>query len=134
MGAGDCLLINTNYDEGGNIQSHLFVIILDYEEHTKNTIVVYVQSLRSPKADKTTVLHLGDHEFIKHDSYINYRQAQIVSAIDLEQMILEGKAVPMAPMEGGTFQKICDGILKSPFTPMDVRAMYQENLYRKLKS
>jgi len=132
LGAGDCLLIDTNQDEGGYLQSRLFVIILDCEEHTKNTIIVYAQTLRSPRADRTTVLHPGEHKFIKHDSHIEYRQAKIVSAMDLERMIQEGQARPMDKMGNDVFKRICDGILKSPFTPMEVREMYNNYLYRNL--
>lgn len=134
LGAGDCLLIDTNTDKGGYLQSHLFIIILNCEEYTRNTIIVYVQSVRSTKVDKTTILNAGDHEFIKHESYVEYRQAQIVSGDDLEQKLLEGVARPMTPMKGDAFNRICDGIMKSDFTPVEVREMYSDYLHRKLKS
>jgi len=133
LGAGDCLLIDTNVDKGGYLQSHLFVIILDCEEHTRNTIIVYVKTVRSSKVDRTTILNLGDHDFIKHESYIKYRQAQIFSIDDLEQKILEGKAKQMASMKGDVFKRICDGIMKSSFTPVEIREMYSDYLYRRLK-
>jgi len=132
LGAGDCLLIDTNTDKGGYLQSHLFIIILDCEEHTKNTVIVYTQTLRSPKADRTTVLHPGEHKFIKRDSHIEYNQAKIVSAMDLERMLQDGRARLMDRMGNDVFTRICDGILKSPFTPMDVREMYNNYLYRNL--
>ena len=84
---------------------------------------------RCPRADRTTVLHPGDHKFFKHDSHIEYRQAKIVSAMDLERLLQEGRARPMDKMENNVFTRICDGILKSPFTPMDVREMYNNHLY-----
>lgn len=96
LGTGDCLLIDTNIDKGGYLQAHLFVIILDCEEHTRNTIILYVQTVGSPKAVWTTILIPGDHEFIKHESHTEYRQAQIFSVDDLDQMILVGTAHPMA--------------------------------------
>lgn len=133
LGAGDCLLIDTNVDKGGYLQSHLFVIILDCEEHTRNTIIVYVQTVRSPKVDRTTILNPGDHDFIKHESHIEYRQAQIVSVDSLDQKVLEGTAQPMAPMKYDVFKRICDGIMKSSFTPVEVREMYSDHLYRRLK-
>ena len=76
LGTGDCLLIDTNIDKGGYLQAHLFVIILDCEEHTRNTIIVYIQTVRSNKVDRTTILNPGDHEFIKNESYFVYRRAQ----------------------------------------------------------
>ena len=134
LGAGDCLLIYTNVDKGGYLQSHLFVIILDCEEHTRNTIIVYVQTVRSTKADRTTILIPGDHEFIKHESHIEYRQAQIFSVEDLDQMILVCTAHQMALMKADALKRICDGIMKSRFTPCEVREMYTDHLHSKMKS
>ncbi len=51
-GAGDCFLIETNYDKDGTIISHLFVIVIDPEEFTKNTIIVPIDKLTSKSRTK----------------------------------------------------------------------------------
>ena len=128
---GDCLLIETN-KEAGYIKSHLFVIILEAEDHTRNTIIVNIQTIQDGKYDKTVVLRKGDHPFIKHDSYVNYRLSQIVSLNDLEQKISDGIASIKPSMTTAVFQKICVGISKSPFTPTEVVEMYQRFLFSNL--
>ncbi len=130
---GDCILIETNHDGGGRIVSHLFVIILECEDHTRNTIIVNVQSIRGNKYDKTVILSPGDHPFIQHPSYINYSLAQIVSLDDLEQKLNNRTAKVISPISSAIFQKICDGILRSRFTPEEVKDLYQDHLHRQLR-
>jgi hypothetical protein len=129
---GDCLLIETN-KEAGNIKSHLFVIILQAENNTKNTIIVNIQTVRDGKFDKTVILHKGDHPFIDKDSYVNYRLAKIVSLVDLNQKISDGTAVVKEPLDKEIFQKICEGICKSSRTPIEVVEMYRRSLFNNLK-
>lgn len=79
---GDCLKIETFQDEDGNPVFHLFVIILDPKEHNGKTIIVNFSTIRGgDKYDKTTVVYPGDdtHEFIKKNSYIAYRHADVVT-------------------------------------------------------
>ncbi len=128
---GDCILIETN-KEAGYFKSHLFVIILETEDHTRNTIIVNIQTIRNGKYDKTVTLHKGDHPFIDKDSYVNYRLSKIVSLTDLEQKITNGTAVVKPPFDSVIFEKIRNGICKSPFTPNEIVEMYQQALFKNL--
>ena len=90
--AGETILIETNRDEGGYIQSHLFVIGLDTDKKTHLTIIIPIDTIRGQKYDRQTTLETGCHEFINHDSYINYRRARIISTDALEKFINQGIA------------------------------------------
>jgi len=126
---GDCLLIETNPNGYGHIQFHLFILILIYQKEIIYTIIVPVETLRSPKHDRTTVLKPGCHEFITKDSYINYRRAKITPVSDLQQHVDDGDMKVKSPFNEAILQRVCDGILKSQFTPTDVRELYQDYLY-----
>jgi hypothetical protein len=128
---GDCLLIETNKDEGGYVKSHLFVIILECEDQIGQTIIVNIQSAQG-KFDPTTILRAGDHDFVDHDSYVVYRRARIITYAELEQKVKSGLAKSKQPLTGEVFQRLCEGLLKSPFTPMEVRDMYENYLYSQL--
>jgi hypothetical protein len=130
--AGDCFWLETNYDGNGYIAGHLFVIILDPEEYTKNTIVVPVNTLRSQKQDQTTLLKPGDHEFIKDLSFINYSFAKVRSVTFIEQLIRDGKAKTRDPINGSVLEKILIGIRKSDHTPQEVVTMYGYYIMRKV--
>lgn len=132
--AGDCFLLETNIDKGGKRKAHLFIIILSIHSDTEKTIIVHVQSIRSQKDDQTTILKAGDHDFITHDSYINYRMAQLVSKNSLLKTFSEHKFKAKSPMKKEIFERICNGILKSPFTPNEVKELYEDYLYKQIKS
>jgi len=133
LNPGDCLLIETYTDEDGNVISHLFIIVLEAQDYTNNTIIVNLSSYdRGAKHDNTTILNAGDHDFIIRESYIVYRKARIRSMNELEELINSGKAQLREPLEENVFQKVCEGILKSSFTPSEVKEMYRENLFNKL--
>lgn len=129
---GDTLLIETNYNDRGEIQNHLFVIILKFEDKTKLTIIIPISTLNSPKQDRQTVLTMGCHEFINHESYVNYGRAKLISEEQLNHLITEGQVKRKSRFEEPNFSRICDGILKSHFTPPDVREHYQDYIFKKL--
>ncbi len=133
LGQGDCLLIETNVDKDGLIQAHLFVVVLEPQEHTNTTIIVNIETLRSRKQDQTTVLRAGEHEFITSDSFVNYRRARIVSADDLDRLIEEGEAKVKPAVDSKVLERICDGVLRSPFIPLEVAEMYQDFLHESLR-
>jgi hypothetical protein len=132
--AGDCFLLETNLDKGGKRKAHLFVVILSLHTNSDKTITVHVQSIRSLKDDRTTILKPGDHDFITHDSYINYRMAKIVSLESLSKVLAENKSRTKPSMQQDVFERICKGIMNSPFTPHEVKQLYEDYLYQQLKS
>jgi hypothetical protein len=122
-GAGDCFWVETNNQDGVLI-GHLFVLLLDPEKYTQNTIIIPVDTLRSDKQDKTTILDPGDHDFITARSFLNYSRAKIYSIKNIEQMIKDGKAKLKPPMKSEILCKIIDGLRKSDHTPQEVLTMY----------
>ena len=132
LSPGDCVLIETNSDEYGVIQSHLFIIVLEPEKHTHNTVVVPVESCRSDKYDHTTLLQPGDHDFIIRQSFVSYRRSEIVSTDRVEELLNDGYATPHKPMRQDALQRVCDGVLRSRFTPYDVQEMYRNAIFRNI--
>lgn len=129
-GAGDCFWIETDPEEN---EGHLFVIVLDPEEYTKNTIIIPVDSYTSDKQDSTTILNPGDHEFVKHKSFLNYNRARIRTMTFIEQMIKDGKAKTKPSMRSDILERITAGLRKSEHTPQEVITMYTYYMFRKLK-
>lgn len=129
---GDCFLIETNLDGGGHIKHHLFVIILECNADTGETIMVNIETIRSAKADQTVVLGQGDHEFINRPSYVNYSRAKVISLVDLQEKISHGSAIPREPMNEEVTRRICEGVSRSRFIPLGIREIYLDNVYRNL--
>ena len=117
--AGACLWIETKNNQGGQIIGHLFIVALEPEEFTKNTIIIPVDC--------------GDHEFIKSRSFLNYNRSKIRSITDIERMIKDGSAKIKPPIDQKLLVKIVDGIRKSDHTPAEVCRMYESYMFRKIQ-
>lgn len=128
--AGDCFWIETNQEKK---EGHLFVIVLEPEEFTRNTVIIPVDSYTSDKQDSTTILNPGDHDFIKHKSFLNYNRARIRTMTSIEQMIKDGKAKTKPAVSSDILERITDGLRKSEHTPQEVITMYTYYMFRKLK-
>lgn len=119
--AGDCIFIETNYYQDGRSKAHLFVVLLDAFSSNDETIIVPIDKI--PKKgfyDKTTILNIGDHDFIKEQSYINYNQGVIRKKAWLDNNARKRQP----PFSDEIVKRICSGIQKSAHTPYDVMDMF----------
>ena len=76
------------------------------------------------KCDKACILDKG-HDFIKHKSFVFYAEADIVSADILHKCVKEGLITYEGLFDEDIFRRICDGLLKSPFTRPRVKNYYK---------
>lgn len=129
--AGESFLIETNIKDG-QVTAHLFILILNVEAKTGNTIIVNIDTIRNRNYDQTVIVKAGEHPFVKHDSFINYSRARIRSVGDLRQLIDSGCARLRETCSTTLLEKICSGILRSPFTIGEVREMYMNDMFRSL--
>ena len=89
---GKCVLVPSGPDE----KKHLFAILLDPVQiesygSKRCVIMVGVTSIRNDiPYDNACVLAEGDHPFIKHASYVDYRRARIEQAEIIEQYVKNG--------------------------------------------
>lgn len=84
--------------------------------------------------DKTCLLDVGDHPFIKHPSYLFYRHSAIFSALRLRDGIIKGTVIPRADMDLDVFTRIRDGFTsstKSRQIPKDVERFIHDILIPK---
>ena len=64
--------------------------------------------------DSTCVLEVGDHPFIRHKSFILYKEAVPLRVPSLISKIQLGELIPMEPMKEDVLSRILDGFNKSP--------------------
>ena len=60
---------------------HLWILLTE-PDGNGDVVIVNVTSLKN-HPDQTTILKIGDHSYIKHDSVVLYADARIVSAIPI---------------------------------------------------
>ncbi|MDF1895074.1 hypothetical protein [Rahnella contaminans] len=60
--------------------------------------------------DSTCILQIGDHPFIRHDSYVVYERAVIWKVINVDKKVSEGSIKPQpANIPDEIFKRILDG-------------------------
>lgn len=102
-------------------RKHLFVVLTDpaqvLEYTEKHSLLVGIASVQPDLPhDSTCLLHAGDHEFIRHKSYVHYAQARIEPSQSILNGVKKGVLVPKAMLVEEIFVRVCKGIVESRFT------------------
>ena len=111
-------------------RKHLFIVltdpaqVLDYTE--KQSLLVGVASIQADLPhDPTCLLHAGDHEFIRHKSYVHYARALIQSSQSILNGVKKGLLVPKELLVQDIFARVCKGLVESRFTPPRIVSFYE---------
>ena len=96
---------------------HLFIVVLD-TYNTGSTVIcpcVMVTSWKdNPKFDDPAcILDVGDHEFIKHKSYIAYREVVLFEKDYIEHCLECGEAKTKEPVTGEMMERILKSAVNS---------------------
>jgi len=114
--AGSTILIPS-----GPLGNHLFVVVIDpsdFDGHPKQSCIsVSICSIRDIPYDKTCIVQPLEHPFIKHPSYVSFRNTRIDMASHLEKMASDQSAFPQVDTSLELLTKIRSGILASKQTP-----------------
>jgi hypothetical protein len=105
-------------------RKHLFIVTTDPCPQG-SLLLVSISSCR-PGCDTTCRLFVGDHPFVKRDSFIAYDLARIEGADGLMRGVKNGLLHPREAIDTAIFARICHGITESPFTKPSIRAYYIE--------
>ena len=76
-------------EPSGQNKRHLCIVITDANSENEY-LVVPVDTLKFDFQDKSCVLHVGDHSFIKQESFVNYRFAKVISFTQLYNGLQHG--------------------------------------------
>ena len=106
-----------SYDQD---KKHLFIICTD-ECADKKFLIVPVSSWTNNLCDSTCVIEPHEHSFVKHKSYVLYRNGLIISRADLEAGVLQMKIFPKEDMNGQSFLRIKNGVCVSQYTPRNIK-------------
>jgi len=85
-------------------------------------LLVMMNSIKASRPyDSTCLLQVGDHDFVRHDSYINYRIAEYSSAAHIVKMVEKHGYKPKADFSKEVFKRICEGLYSSDETKPAIR-------------
>jgi len=86
-------------------------------------LIVNINTMRK-NADSTCTLNVGDHPFIRHESFVNYANSALVSVEKLEDSLSTGRAEYREALKEKVLKRIRQCLLVSPHTPFDVRNIW----------
>lgn len=102
----------------GDADKHLWVVISDPKIDPQNVLIVNLTTLDARK-EQACILKIGDHDWIKHDTCVNYADS-VVTTLALLHAARDGGAIHMRkPMSPAILKKIREGALQSERMPMD---------------
>jgi len=120
LNCGDTFLIGTDEDAE---DLHLQIITTPPKEGEVVTVCVVSAHKRS---ERSVVLNEGDHEFITHESVIEFKWSKIRYVTDIEAAIANGGAKTRAPIAPEILKKAQNWLVESDFTPNGVRHYFKE--------
>lgn len=105
---------------------HLFILLNDPVNDEKLVLMVSISTIRAGRFhDTSCLLGIGDHPFIRCDSFVLYAKARIESVKTLEEGVRQQLLVPKDPMDGSVFARICEGLLNSRHTPAEIKRFFE---------
>jgi hypothetical protein len=100
-------------------RKHLHIVLTDRIAIDANgpadfVIVVSVCSVvEGVPHDPACILNVGDHEFIRHPSYVYYGMMTAVNVEELERQVAAGIINVLAPVSEGLFALVAAGLFMS---------------------
>lgn len=107
---------------------HLFFLLTDPGSDKKNLIVNMTTYRQNVFVDNTCILNPGDHDFIKGQSFVEYRLAEIKDSQSIIDAVNNEEFIYKPPPSPAILKNICDGVCVSPFTPQKIKNYYLAKL------
>lgn len=117
--AGSCLLVrDANHD-----RNHLRAILTD-PDRDGMVLTVGFSTIRDERHDGTCRLLPGDHPFVRVPSFCCYGHARMTAAAVLTRQVETGQALDRDPLSPELLRRLCDGLVRSRFTPDGLRRRF----------
>lgn len=112
-------------------RKHLFIILTDPVGDKQEVLLVSASSVKKNLPhDTSCLLYPGDHEFIRHPSYVVYNMPRIETAPSLIKGAKLGQLIPKGMIGEDVFTRICQGLLDSTRTPLRIKRFYESSRQR----
>ena len=112
-------------DNGGTKHLHIVLndpAVLEGYGLKLQVIVVPITTIYHDKHDKTVVLNIVDHEFLRHPSYVAYNFIHVYGCEELQSIGFSNKA----PVSDELLERIITGALTSPHTKKYAKDLLRE--------
>ena len=129
---GNTLLIPSGPQER---QKHLFALMLDPllvdgYGNKPHVLLACVTSVKNGlPSDDSCLLSQGDHPFIEHDSFVDYRFTRLEKAEDIQKRVKDGLFVEKEPCSAELIKRILQGALKSRRISREYKKLIEQVLF-----
>jgi hypothetical protein len=103
-------------------KGHLFIVLTDACAEGDHLLVPVCSEHK--RSDRTCLLGVGDHPFIKKPSYVAYALAKRYSGSSLIQRVTEGDVTYRRLLDEKVFARVCAGLMESRLTPMAMKTYF----------
>jgi len=91
-------------------KKHLHIILTDSDENG-DVLAVSVSTYKNKYCDGTCILNAGDHPFIKHKSWVVYRNIGTFPVSDIQEGVHNGTMIRCEDLADEVFQRVIKGCL-----------------------
>lgn len=99
-------------------------IIITNADVELNYVVVSVTTLYHRNIqDCSCILQKGDHDFIRHDSIVDFKRTKIMSSVEIANGILKGLLIPKDSVRADVLQRIIEAAKKSRYISNEIKSM-----------
>ena len=108
------------------IPVHLWVIISSSTHSSEQVVIANFTTCRgSEDEDQSCLLDKGEHSFIKHKTYVNYRDALVSQISKLEELEASELITRMEPVDDTLLAKILEGAETTLFLKLEIRKILE---------
>ncbi len=79
--------------------------------------------------DESCLLNPGDHPFIRHESFVDYRFTRIESAEHIDARVADGSFDLKEPCSPELIKRIIDGAIKSKRISREYKLLLQQTVF-----
>ena len=107
---------------------HYWFVISDPAQDAERIVCVNMTTVRGHLAeDKSCLLESGDHDQVRHTSWIFYKRSKVFSGTHLTRLITKGMATEHPPpCSASVLGKLRHGAFVSLDTPLDIVRILEE--------
>lgn len=105
---------------------HLWIVCSDPNKCKEEILLLNVTSWRGKIGDDDScLLYSGDHDYIDHESYVNYRQGEVKDIAYLKQMEDNDCTEEQEDADKTLLNKIYRGAKKTPFLSTEAQKLLE---------
>jgi len=128
-----CTILATTPIAQDENKKHLLIIITDPVDLPPFKVVTVPINTFYESSDDSCILNSGDHPFIKHKSFINYKETRLIEVEKINNGIAKKLFTVRQDIPHDVFSQICKGFEESNAMTKLAKGIYKRSLREKVQ-